>query len=314
MGVSVTYMVSVNGGGATSISPTTGIYGAATNFTLNDNSVGGGDVTVTITDAYGCDREVIVTDPASGLPVVVFTAPADLCIDAGVITGLSGGTPVGGVYSGAGVTDDSNGMTYSFDPAAAGESPHTLTYTFTAVNSCSISTSDDVTVFGLDYGDLLSPPYPTVNANGAATHCVPTTPLLKIGALVDTELDGQPSSLADGDGADEDGFVPGSVMFIRGMAQDLTIPVMNMTGNTAKLTVFIDWNNDGNFGGTNEMYSDDIAPGDVSGALLNVIPPAGAVINTNLAVRFRLSTDMAAVMNAGGPAPEWRSGRLSLFR
>jgi hypothetical protein len=42
-----------------------------------------------------------------------FTAPADLCLDAGVQTGLGGGTPTGGVYSGPGVTDDGNGMTYS---------------------------------------------------------------------------------------------------------------------------------------------------------------------------------------------------------
>jgi len=55
---------------------------------------------------------------------VNFTAPADLCIDAGVQAGLGGGTPPQGtvtgdlgVYSGSGVTDDGNGMTYSFDPA-----------------------------------------------------------------------------------------------------------------------------------------------------------------------------------------------------
>ncbi len=68
-----------------------------------------------VTDANGCTEEcsvevnIIVPDPVS------FTAPADLCIDAGVQAGLSGGSPTGGTYSGSGVTDDGNGMTYTFD-------------------------------------------------------------------------------------------------------------------------------------------------------------------------------------------------------
>ncbi|MGH1436796.1 MAG: choice-of-anchor A family protein, partial [Lewinella sp.] len=156
-GVSGTYTVSVSGGGATSISPMMGTYDVATVFTLNDNSAGGGDVTVTITDLNGCERQVTITDPTAGLPAVAFTAPADLCIDAGVQSGLGGGTPTGGVYSGAGVTDDGNGMTYSFNPATAGVGTHTLTYTFTAANSCSVSASDDIEVFTLPVVGLTAP-------------------------------------------------------------------------------------------------------------------------------------------------------------
>jgi hypothetical protein len=33
---------------------------------------------------------------------VTFTAPADLCIDAGIQSGLGSGTATGGVYSGTG--------------------------------------------------------------------------------------------------------------------------------------------------------------------------------------------------------------------
>jgi len=71
------------------------------------------------------------------LPVVTFTALADLCIDAGVQAGLGGGTSTGGTYSGTGVTDDGNGMTYSFDPATAGVGTHTITYNYTDGNGCS---------------------------------------------------------------------------------------------------------------------------------------------------------------------------------
>ncbi|SRX52437.1 HYR domain-containing protein [Aequorivita sp. CIP111184] len=84
----------------------------------------------------GCGYSVILTS---------FTAPADLCIDAGVQTSLGGGTPTGGVYSGPGVTDDGNGATYSFDPATAGVGIHTLTYT-----ESGNSVTDDIEVFALD--------------------------------------------------------------------------------------------------------------------------------------------------------------------
>jgi len=79
-------------------------------------------------------------------PSVSYTAPADIFEDAGVQTGLGGGTPVGGVYSGPGVTDDGNGMTYSFDPAAAGVGVHTITYTFTNEGGCEGSASDMIEV------------------------------------------------------------------------------------------------------------------------------------------------------------------------
>ncbi len=78
---------------------------------------------------------------------VSFTAPADIFEDAGVQTGLGGGSPAGGVYSGPGVTDDGNGMTYSFDPAAAGGvGTYTITYTYTNGEGCEGSASNEIKV------------------------------------------------------------------------------------------------------------------------------------------------------------------------
>lgn len=54
---------------------------------------------------------------------------ADVCVTEGIQTGLSGGSPSGGVYSGTGVTDDGNGLTYTFDPSVAGVGNATVTYT-----------------------------------------------------------------------------------------------------------------------------------------------------------------------------------------
>jgi len=84
-----------------------------------------------------------LTDNNMSLIALTFAAPADLCLDAGVQSGLGGGTPTGGVYSGPGVTDEGNGMTYSFDPVTAGVGTHTISYT----NGGSVS--DNVQVFVL---------------------------------------------------------------------------------------------------------------------------------------------------------------------
>jgi len=103
-------------------------------------------ITYNFTNANGCSGSANDNVEVFALPTVTFTALADLPVDSGVQAGLGGGLPTGGVYSGAGVTDDGNGMTYSFDPAAAGEGIHTITYSFTNANGCSNSANDNVEV------------------------------------------------------------------------------------------------------------------------------------------------------------------------
>ncbi len=74
------------------------------------------------------------------LPVVSFTGIFDdqhLCGDPILLTG---GSPLGGTYSGTGV---SYGM---FDPSQAGPGDHTLTYTYTDEWSCSNSATNSITV------------------------------------------------------------------------------------------------------------------------------------------------------------------------
>jgi hypothetical protein len=62
--LAATYNVSVSSG---TISPTSASFGSATTFTLNNGSAGGGDVTVTITDATdgSCTLDQVITDPGS---------------------------------------------------------------------------------------------------------------------------------------------------------------------------------------------------------------------------------------------------------
>jgi extracellular elastinolytic metalloproteinase len=52
----------------------------------------------------------------------------EICMSDGIQTGLSGGLPTGGVYSGTGVTDDGNGSTFTFNPNVAGEGLATINY------------------------------------------------------------------------------------------------------------------------------------------------------------------------------------------
>ena len=152
--------------------PTGGVYsgtgvtddGNGMTYSFDPAAAGVGVHTITydFTDTNGCTGSASDMVEVFAVPTVAFTAPADLCIDAGVQAGLGGGTPTGGVYSGTGVTDDGNGMTYSFDPAAAGAGVHTITYDFTDSNGCSGSASDMIEVFAL----------PTVTFTALADLCI----------------------------------------------------------------------------------------------------------------------------------------------
>ena len=133
-------------------SPTGGVYsgpgvtdnGDGETFTF-DPAAAGGVGTYQITYSTGASMATSSVEVIAG-PTVAFTGPGSVNIDAGVQTGLGGGTPSGGIYSGPGVTDDGNGMTYSFDPVAAGAGMHPITYTYTDGNGCSGTASDIVTV------------------------------------------------------------------------------------------------------------------------------------------------------------------------
>ena len=118
-------------------------------YSFDPTAAGAGTHTITYTLAGACTSSATDNVEVFALPTVTFTALADLCIDAGVQTGLGSGSATGGVYSGPGVTDDGNGMTYSFNPALAGVGTHTIAYTLTNANGCTSSANDNVEVLAL---------------------------------------------------------------------------------------------------------------------------------------------------------------------
>lgn len=113
-----------------------------------------------------CVGEVTKTVELRAVPDVIFDAISSICVDAvptslvayvsGAVTGsavssLTGSVTGTGQFSGKGVS-----IQGVFNPAVAGVGTHTLTYTFTGANSCSVVKTQMITVH----------PLPKVNAGG----------------------------------------------------------------------------------------------------------------------------------------------------
>ncbi|MCB0706880.1 MAG: hypothetical protein KDC34_16305, partial [Saprospiraceae bacterium] len=172
---------------------------------------------------------------------------------------------------------------------------------------------------GYDYGDLndlaqggsgapIGTPadYQTLNADNGACHKILIdnngNQILKIGASVDAESDGQPqaeagqttggddNNAANGVGPnDEDGLNYATLpLFILTQTTTLNIPVMNMTGELAKLTVYIDFNKNGVFTDAGEMFFVDVLNGQTT-ATVNIPVPVNAVVGDDVGLRIRLN-------------------------
>ena len=65
------------------------------------------------------------------------------CYEENILTGITGGIPIGGVYTGLGVIDDSNGISFSLDLEVAGLGIHQLTYAVDK-SQCANASSDTI--------------------------------------------------------------------------------------------------------------------------------------------------------------------------
>lgn len=130
--------------------------------------------------------------------------------------------------------------------------------------------------------------YQTTIANNGPTHQIING--LKLGSLIDTDADGQPTPTANGDGADEDGIrgIVATMNFVPGNTLRLPLSVANTTGKTAYIEAWIDWNGDGDFADTNEQVAvlDDNTP---FPSALTISIPTTAQQNQPLGFRIRLS-------------------------
>ncbi|MCH8923531.1 MAG: hypothetical protein IIA67_10345, partial [Planctomycetes bacterium] len=158
----------------------------------------------------------------------------------------------------------------------------------------SVEPLEDRRMLAVDFGDAPDP-YPTTLADDGARHEA-IGPML--GALRDEEADGQPTTAADGDGADEDGVMFGSIR-VGQLDASVTVNVQNAP-NGAKLDAWIDFNGDGSWGGPGEQIADtlDVREGDYT--LMFDVPSWAASGDTY--ARFRLST--AGDLGVGGVAAD----------
>ncbi len=124
-------------------SPSGGSYsGPGVSGGVFDPSLAGAG-THTLTYFYsggtGCDGFATTTITVNAFPVVTLSSFQPVCSNAASFT-LTGGSPSGGNYSGAGIV---SGI---FNPSVAGAGTHTITYNFTNANGCSASATSSITV------------------------------------------------------------------------------------------------------------------------------------------------------------------------
>ncbi len=117
----------------------TGTGVAAGMFDPSVAGPGTSTITYDYIDGNGCSSSAFETITVLALPTVTFSALVDMCSAAGSYT-LVEGMPVGGSYSGSGV---SGGV---FDPAIAGVGVSTLSYNYTDGNGCSAVATQTVSV------------------------------------------------------------------------------------------------------------------------------------------------------------------------
>ena len=133
-----------------------------------------------------------------------------------------------------------------------------------------------------DFGDAPAP-YKTLIANAGAQHeAVGPT----LGALRDTEANGVPSAAADGDGADADGVAFGNLRAGQ-LGASVTVNVQGAPAG-AKLDAWIDFNNDGTWGGPGEQIANNRAV--VAGDNTVTFDVPSSALPGNVFARFRLST------------------------
>jgi uncharacterized repeat protein (TIGR01451 family) len=161
----------------------------------------------------------------------------------------------------------------------------------------------------LDFGDAPNT-YGTAVASDGPRHGVADG--IRLGAAIDDETDGQPTAAADGDGADEDGvtFNPAlgyTAPTIRtGLDPQSQQPIENTVEVEASadgfVSVWVDWNQDGDFLDAGEQVANAqaVTAGSNDVTFTQGTNPAGI----SSYVRVRYSTDAASIGSPTGTAPD----------
>ncbi len=140
-----------------------------------------------------------------------------------------------------------------------------------------------------DLGDAPDPTYATLLTSNGAGHLIDAR--LKLGALIDHDVDGMPDAMAQGDDADGTDDEEGVTLplLYKGLQAVIEVTVENTTGIQAYLNAWIDWNVDGDWNDASEQVVINRAVTAGSNNLLLNVPSSAVQVNTF--ARFRLSTE-----------------------
>jgi len=139
---------------------------------------------------------------------------------------------------------------------------------------------------------------------------------LSLGATIDSEADGQPSSDASGDGSDEDGI--SNITPLAPNAQAcVTVNAINSTGTDANLYAWIDFNGDGHFAASEALDNGSDGDYQFTGGKATVpnngvtdktycflVPNGSTFQGGKAAMRFRLTTDTLTTSDFVGGASD----------
>ncbi|MBN1658646.1 MAG: DUF11 domain-containing protein [Anaerolineae bacterium] len=192
-----------------------------------------------------------------------------------------GNLPDGGTYT---VSVDRRGRLDRMAlTATPNNTPEVQSFNTVTINGADVTDQDFGFYEEIDYDDLPDDYdndyfYDTLVASAGAGHILGD---LWLGAAVDSEADGSPTTDASGDGYD-DGIEFSAANWAAGTSVNITATV---TGDNGYLVGWFDWNGDGSFG-AGEM----IVFGDLISAthLLTVEIPSAANPGYNIYMRFRL--------------------------
>lgn len=146
-----------------------------------------------------------------------------------------------------------------------------------------------------DFGDLpdtsdstTTNDYQTLFAHNGPRHLIIGD--LYLGNSIDGDLEGQQNDQASGDGMDDDGIIIFSTMNLAaGISFRLPFAYTNLTGDTAHLEAWVDWNADGDFGAIDEMIIDWEDANAPFPNTLEINIPIDAATEVTIGLRIRLS-------------------------
>ena len=190
----------------------TGVSGS----TFTPTNAGSFPVTYSYTSSNGCSNSSQINIVVNSVPVVTLNNFASICSNASPIT-LSGGQPVGGVYSGSGVT---NGQ---FNPSI-GSGLHSITYTYTNSSNCSAANTANIIVN----------PAPNVNLGRDTIVCGQATVVLNAGSGF-TSVQWSTGATSNSISVDSSGVGFGS--------KNVIVTVANNAGCIGKDTIIVTFDN-----------------------------------------------------------------------